>query len=104
MPESSQQREPSSQQFLGQQGQQAQQRRSLFETTWEELTHAGAYVEEGTGDLYRVPEEAFLQGNTPAISKVSKQNRRLIQVSDNYAVPINRARMVAANHNIEPNF
>ena len=83
---------------------QPQQRSSLMHTTWEELTQPGAYVEEGSGDLFRVPQEALVQGASPIISKVSNGASRLVRVSDNPAVPLLKARMIAADHNIEPNF
>ena len=38
------------------------QRSALPQTTWENLTDPGAYVELGTGDLYRVPQEALSLG------------------------------------------
>ena len=55
---------------------------SLMQTTWEELTQPGAYVEEVTGDLFRVPREA-LHGASPIITKVSNGEPRLVRVSDN---------------------
>lgn len=37
-------------------------RAKLPEMDWEDLTAAGAYVEVGTGDLYRFPKEALIKG------------------------------------------
>ena len=48
---------------------QPQHRSSLTQTTWEELSQPGAYVEEGTGDLFRVPQEALVQGASPIITR-----------------------------------
>jgi hypothetical protein len=39
---------------------QPQQRFILPELAWEELNEPGAYVERGSGDLYRVPQEALI--------------------------------------------
>lgn len=83
---------------------QPQHRTSLAQTTWEELRDPGAYVEEGSGDLFRVPQEALVAGCSPIISRVSNDASRLVKVSDNPSVPLLKARMVAADHNIEPNF
>jgi hypothetical protein len=83
---------------------QPQHRTSLAQTTWEELREPGAYVEEGSGDLFRVPQEALVTGCSPIISRVSNGASRLVRVSDNPSVPLLKARMVAADHNIEPNF
>ena len=37
-----------------------QQRFTLAEVNWEDLNEAGAYVERGSGDLYRIPKEALI--------------------------------------------
>ncbi|HEY3940935.1 MAG TPA: hypothetical protein VGL60_00500 [Acidimicrobiales bacterium] len=83
---------------------QPQHRSALLQTTWEELREPGAYVEEGSGDLFRVPQEALVTGASPIIARVSNGASRLVRVSENPAVPLMKARMVAADHNIEPNF
>ena len=46
-----------------------QQRASLPECSWHDLSEPGAYVERGTGDLYRVPKEALIPGASPMIRK-----------------------------------
>jgi hypothetical protein len=50
---------------------QPQHRSSLVQTTLEELREPGAYVEEGSGDLFRVPQEALVVGASPIIGRVS---------------------------------
>jgi hypothetical protein len=42
-----------------------QSRFALPEVTWEELSEPGAYVERGSGDLYRIPKEALIPGASP---------------------------------------
>jgi len=81
-----------------------QTRSVLSETTWEDLTEAGAYVERGSGDLYRVPKEALIPGSSPIIHKESLGASRLVQVSKNPFVTSLEARLRCAQHNIEPNF
>jgi len=76
----------------------------LTQTTWENLSEPGAYVELGTGDLYRVPQEALVQGGSPVIRKQSLGASRLVQVSKNPFVTTMEARMLAAENNIAPNF
>jgi hypothetical protein len=83
---------------------QPQHRSALLQTTWEDLREPGAYVEEGSGNLFRVPQEALITGASPIIARVSNGASRLVRVSENPAVPLVKARMVAADHNIEPNF
>lgn len=81
-----------------------QQRLSLAEVTWEELSEPGAYVERGSGDLYRIPKEALIPGASPIIHKESSGASRLVQVSKNPFVTTLEARLRCAQHNIEPNF
>ena len=81
-----------------------QQRSSLAEVVWEELNEPGAYVERGTGDLYRIPKEALIPGSSPIIHKESAGASRLVQVSKNPFVTTLEARLRCAQHNIEPNF
>lgn len=83
---------------------QRSQRQALVQTTWDQLEQAGAYVEFGTGDLYRVPSEALIRGGSPIIARVSNGATRLLRVSDDPMVPIQHAREVAANNNLQPNF
>jgi hypothetical protein len=80
------------------------QRASLPEVSWHDLNEPGAYVELGTGDLYRVPKEALIPGASPVIRKESIGASRLVQISKNPFVTTLEARMIACEHNVEPNF
>lgn len=81
-----------------------QRRVSLPEVTWESINEPGAYVEVGTGDLYRIPKEALIPGSSPVIRKESAGASRLVQLSQNPFLTTLQARMLACEHNIEPNF
>jgi len=81
-----------------------QQRHTLPEVSWEELNEPGAYVERGSGDLYRVPQEALIPGSSPIIHKESQGASRLVKVSSNPFVTSLEARLRCAQHNIDPNF
>ena len=83
---------------------QPQSRMSLPEVTWETLSEPGAYVELGTGDLYRVPKEALIHGASPVIRKESLGASRLVQLSRNPFITTFEARMQACQNNIQPNF
>ena len=50
------------------------------------------------------PAEALIKGASPVIEQVSAQLSRLVKVSDNPFIPLIKARNLAANYNIEPNF
>jgi hypothetical protein len=81
-----------------------QRRVMLPEVAWEGVSAPGAYVEVGTGDLYRIPKEALIPGNSPVIRKESAGASRLVQLSPNPFITTLQARMLACEHNIEPNF
>jgi hypothetical protein len=81
-----------------------QHRASLPEMSWEDITEAGAYIERGSGDLYRVPREALIKGSSPIIRKESSGASRLVQVSKNPFITTLEARMLCAEHNVTPNF
>jgi len=81
-----------------------QHRESLPELRWEDIHEPGAYVERGTGDLYRVPKEALIPGASPMIRKESSGASRLVQISKNPFVTTLEARLRSAQHNVEPNF
>jgi len=81
-----------------------QQRVALPELSWQDITEPGAYVERGTGDLYRIPKEALQQGSSPVIRKESSGASRFVQLSRNPYLTTIEARMLACEHNIQPNF
>ena len=57
-----------------------------------------------SGELYRVPKEALVPGASPCIIKEARGASVLMKVSDDPFVKTFRARLLAAQHNIEPNF
>jgi len=77
---------------------------SLPEVAWESLESPGFYVSRTTGNGYRVPAEALIKGASPVIEQVSAQPSRLVKLSDNPYILLMKARTLAANYNIEPNF
>jgi len=96
--------------FQGQvqgQGQQGQQQFQAGEqVTWASMKLPGAYVDQQTGELYRVPAEALLGGASPVIHRESSQPEGgvLIRISPNPYVPTNSAKMLAAQLNVEISF
>ncbi len=83
---------------------QSTRRMTLPELNWEAVDEPGAYVERGTGDLYRFPKEALIPGASPAIVKESRGASILVKLSDDTFITTFKARLLAAQHNIEPNF
>ena len=83
---------------------ETEQRANLPEVNWTDVHEPGAYVELGTGDLYRIPKEALISGASPIVVKESRGSSRLAQVSPDPFVTTLEARLCCAQHNIEPNF
>ena len=83
---------------------QASRRHALSEITWEAIDEPGAYVERGSGDLYRFPKEALIPGASPSIVKESRGASVLVKLTDDPFVTTFKARLMAAQNNIEPNF
>ncbi len=71
---------------------------------WEDIREAGAYVEKGSGDLYRIPKEALIQGSSPIVVKESRGSSILVQLSRDPFCTTLEARLRSAQHNIQPNF
>jgi len=71
---------------------------------WQDITQPGTYVDVGTGDLYRFPQEAVIQGSSPVIRRETLEAPVLVQLSRDPFIRTLEARMMAAEHNIKPNF
>lgn len=72
-------------------------------TDWENVS-VGAFVDTTFGYLYRVPEDAVKVGRSPLIEIIGKQPLKLIQISTDPFIPINKARMVCASLDVAPAF
>jgi hypothetical protein len=76
----------------------------LQQCPWQNVTEPGAYVELGTGDLYRFPREALIAGSSPVIRRETQEDTVLVQLSKDPFITTFEARMLAAEHNVKPNF
>ena len=73
------------------------------ETTWDQISDPGTYVERGTGDLYRILPEAI--GSAASLGrKPGAEGIRLVKLSDDPFLTLMQARILSAEANIEPNF
>lgn len=83
---------------------ESERRTALVELDWEDVHEAGAYVEKGSGDLYRIPKEALIQGGSPIVMKESHGASRLLRLSTDPFITTLEARHRCAQHNVAPNF
>ncbi len=74
------------------------------ELSWESVNEPGTFVDVVTGELYRIPQEALIQGSSPVIRKESLRGSKLVQISRNPYITTFQARMLACEHNVQPNF
>jgi hypothetical protein len=77
---------------------------TLTECAWEEINQPGAYVSRDTGRLFRIPKEALGPGASPVIHQENEKGNKFVKVSDDPYVPTLKAKMAAAENNIQPNF
>ncbi len=81
-----------------------QKQKTLMQVCWEDIDEPGAYVEVQTGRLLRIPQEALLAGSSPLIRQECTETPTYIQLSKSPFITEFQARMLAAEHNVEPNF
>jgi hypothetical protein len=81
-------------------------RRSLEvfrETTWDQISEPGTYVEKGSGDLYRILPEVI--GSESSFERMQRDEEvRLVKLSNDPHLSLMQARLLSAEANIEPNF
>jgi len=84
---------------------QVHESRQFFQMiSWEDIEQPGAYVELGTGDLFRFTQESLVPGCSPVITKESRGASRLMKISADPLVLSQKARLLCAQANIKPNF
>ncbi len=87
------------------QSSQVHENRQFFPLlSWEDIQQPGAYVELGSGDLYRFTQECLLPGCSPVIAKESRGASRLMRISGDPLVLSQKARLLCAQANVKPNF
>ena len=71
---------------------------------FENIKEPGTYVSNWTGHLIRVPGDALKQGNSPTIAILGKEPMVVSKVSDDPFINLTRARMLAADLDLNVNF
>jgi hypothetical protein len=87
-----------------QQSQAVEKQKALVQVSWEGISEPGAYVETQTGRLFRIPQEALLAGSSPLIRQNCTEVPTYIQLAKSPYISVFEARMLAAEHNVEPRF
>ncbi len=71
---------------------------------FEGIGEPGAYVANWSGHLVRVPEDGVAPGRSPLISFVGNQPLTVTKISSNPYVTLTKARLLAANIDLDVNF
>lgn len=71
---------------------------------YDSINSPGAYVFEQTGHLLRVPEDSIKPGRSPLMQIDSKEPLRVVKISNNPFITATKARMIASQHDISPNW
>ena len=74
------------------------------QTYWDHIQYPGTYVELKTGHCFRVPEDALKGGRSPVIEIIARDEPQFVQISNDPFIPLNKARMVAADLDLSVNF
>ena len=78
--------------------------RALGSVSWAAIREAGCYVDVTTGELFRIPQEAIVQGASPMIRRESQRASRLLLLSrDPYEITL-ALRLASAENNVRPAF
>ena len=71
---------------------------------FDEISEPGTYYSQWSGHLLRVPEDSLKPGRSPVIEIVGKERMMVTKLSDDPFLVLTKARMIAADLDLEVNF
>lgn len=71
---------------------------------FEQIDQPGCYVSIETGRMLRFPPEALAFGHSPFIEVLGNKPWFLTRISDDPYLPLSKARMIAADYDLNVNF
>ncbi|MFQ5700824.1 MAG: hypothetical protein ACE5HU_03155 [Acidobacteriota bacterium] len=71
---------------------------------FDKIESPGVYVEDRTGVLLRIPEDALLPGRSPSIEVLSNEPWYVTKISDDPYIPLTKARLLAADLDLQVGF
>ncbi|MFQ6102997.1 MAG: hypothetical protein ACE5OP_01750 [Candidatus Glassbacteria bacterium] len=69
-----------------------------------EIDSPGCYISNQSGNLFRVTPEMLSIGGTVFTNFVSRDPWYFTKLTDDYLMPLDEVRILAANANLRPNF
>lgn len=79
-------------------------KRRATTTLFQEIEEPGAYLSNWSGHLIRVPSNALKAGSSPTIDIVGKEPMVVTRLSDDPYCTISKARMIAADLDLNVSF
>ncbi len=70
----------------------------------DEVKGPGTYYTRATGGICRIPEEALKADHSPAFEILVDGDNRVVKLSDDPFIPLSKARLIAADADLEVNF
>ena len=71
---------------------------------FDQINEPGCYVCNWSGHLLRVPDDGIAAGRSPLINMVGYDPLYVTKISDWPYIPVTKARMLAANWDVNVNF
>jgi len=71
---------------------------------FDQIESPGIYIENKTGTLFRIPDDALAPGRSPVIEVLNEEPWVVTKISDDPYMPLTKARMVAADLDLPVNF
>ncbi len=71
---------------------------------YDSINSPGAYIQNTTGNLFRIPADAVQPGRSPAMSITSREPQTVTKISDDPFITVTKAAQVCADHDIAQNF
>lgn len=76
----------------------------LTRVPFSDISEPGVYVNQQTGALFRVPEDAIAPGHSPLIEIVCNSSNMVTKLNDDPWLPISKARQLAADADLAVDF
>lgn len=71
---------------------------------FESINESGCYLCNWSGHLLRVPEDGIKPGRSPLLSMTARDPLFVTKISENPFVPVSKARLLAADCDVDVNF
>ena len=75
-----------------------------MQVPFESISEPGTYVCNWSGHLLRLPEDAVAQGRSPLLSISGREPLFRTKISEDPYITVTKARLAAANHDVNVNF